>query len=162
MSGGGWVGVKTGCNPVPGGCLNGTANVMWGVAATGKFVGTQVAQKGIEFLTRAVASNSDYGRWLSYPQFWNFWIDDTKLAEICLDLGFDADEEPLKGWLGNVLELQEDDGRWLERQGPYPEGHSNCKRMRKLFPKKGKPSKWVTARAMTVLKKALTDGAQND
>jgi hypothetical protein len=159
MSGGGWVGVKTSCNPVPGGCLNGTANVMWGMAAAGNFVGTQVAQRGIEFLTRAVASNPEYSRELSYPQFWNFWIDDIKLAEICLNLGFNAEEDPLKGWLDSVLESQENDGRWLERQGPYPEGHSNCKRMRKLFPKKDEPSKWVTARAMTVMKKALAKGA---
>jgi len=152
---GGWVGVKTGCNPIPGGCLNGTANVLWGLAATGKFVGTKVAQKGIEFLSKVMASDSDYGRQLSYPQFWNFCVDDIKLAEICLKLGVSIEEKPLKGGLENILGLQEDDGRWLERQGPYPEGHGNCVRMRRLFPKKGEPSKWVTAKAMIVLRQAL-------
>lgn len=152
---GGWVGVKARCNPTPGGCLNGTANVLWGLAATGKFVGTEVAQKGIEFLATVMASGPDYGRQLSYPEFWNFWVDDIKLAEICLGLGVSADQELLKGCLKNILALQEDDGRWLERQGPYPEDHENCKRMRRLFPKKSEPSKWVTAKAMIVLKQAL-------
>jgi hypothetical protein len=153
---GGWVGVKVQCNPTPGGCLNGTANVLWGLATAGKFVGAKVAQKGIEFLTKVMASDPDYGRQLSYPQFWNFWIDDIKLAEICLKLGVSAEEEPLKEDLQNILALQEDDGRWLERQGPYSGDHQNCQRMRKLFPKKGEPSKWVTAKAMIVLKQALT------
>jgi hypothetical protein len=153
--GGGWVGVRTSCNPIPGGCLNGTANVLWGLATTGKFAGTEVAQKGIDFLSKAVASNPDYGREISYPQFWNFWVDDIKLAEIYACLGVSADEEPLKGAVERILALQGDHGRWLEQGGPYPEDHRNCKRMRKLFPKKGEPSKWVTAKAMTVLKLAL-------
>jgi hypothetical protein len=152
---GGWVGVKGQRNPNPRGCLNGTANVMWGLAAAGRFVGTEVAQRGIEFLTKAMASDPEYGRQISYPQFWNFWIDNIKQAEICLGLGVSANQEPLKGCLENILTLQEDDGRWLERQGPYPEDHENCKRMRKLFPKKGEPSKWVTAKAMIVLKQVL-------
>ena len=106
MPEGGWVGVKGKCKPIPGGCLNGTANVLWGLATTGKFVGTKVAQKGIEFLAKAITSSDpDYGRQLSYPQFWNFWIDDIKLAEICLELGVSADEEPLKGCLENILAL---------------------------------------------------------
>ena len=151
--------MKVRCNPTPGGCLNGTANVLWGLAATGRSVGTEVAKKGIEFLTEVMASGPDYGRQLSYPQFWNFWVDDIKLAEICLELGVSADAETLKGGLGNILALQEYDGRWLERQGPYPEDHENCKRMRKLFPKKGEPSKWVTAKAMIVLKQALAGKA---
>jgi hypothetical protein len=157
---GGWVGVKNAYNPVPGGCLNGTANVLWGLANTGEFIGTKVAQKGIEFLAKAIASDPDYGRQISYPQFWNFWIDDIKLAEIYLALGVSADEEPLKGCLKNILALQESDGRWFERQGAYPEGHENCKRMRKLFPKKGEPSKWVTAKAVIVLKQAQSEAGR--
>jgi hypothetical protein len=101
-----------------------------------------------------MASDPDYGRQLSYPQFWNFWVDDIKLAEIYLGLGVNPDEEPLRRTLENIAELQEDDGRWLERQGPYPEDHDNCKRMRKFFPKKGEPSRWVTAKAMMVLRRA--------
>jgi len=41
--GGGWVGVKGYCDHNPVGCLNGTANVLWGLAATGKFARTKVA-----------------------------------------------------------------------------------------------------------------------
>jgi len=155
MPEGGWVGIKGKCKPTPRGCLNGTANVLWGLAAIGKFVGTRGAQKGIEFLTKAIAlSDLNYGRQLSYPQFWNFWIDDIKRAEIYLKLGVSVDEKPLTGCLNNILALQENDGRWLEHHGPYSGDHQNCKRMRKLFPKKREPSKWVTAKAMTVLKQA--------
>lgn len=153
--GGGWVGIKGRSNPTAGGCLNGTANVLWGLATTGEFIGTRVAQKGIDFLTEAMGSSDlDYGRKLSYPQFWNFWVGDIKLAELYLGLGVGADEKPLKGCLNNIVALQENDGRWLEHHGTYPASHRNCRRMRKLFPKKGEPSKWVTAKAMTVLKQA--------
>lgn len=150
---GGWVGVKGYCNPNPVGCLNGTANVLWGLATTGRFVRTKVVQRGIEFFTKAMVWDLDY---VSYPQFWNFCIDYVKLAEIYLGLGISADKEPLKGALKNILALQENDGRWLERQGPYPEEHENCKRMRELFPKKNEPSRWVTAKAMIVLKQAYS------
>ena len=146
---GGWVGAKGKCRPVAGGCLNGTANVLWGLAAAEEFAGTTVARKGIEFLASAIASRPYRGRQLSYPQF---WVDGVKLAEIYLKLGVSAEQEPLKGCLKSILALQENNGRWLERQGPYAKEHRNCKRMRKLFPKKAEPSKWVTARAMTVLK----------
>ena len=157
---GGWIGIKGRSRPTSGECLNGTANVLWGLAATRAFVGTKVAQKGIEFLTEAVASpNLRYGRQLSYPQFWNFWVDDIKLAEIYIGLGISADEEPLEGCLSNILAFQENDGRWLERRGPYPEDHRNCKRMRKLFLEKGEPSKWVTAKAMIVLKQAYGEAS---
>lgn len=155
MPEGGWVGIKGGSNPISGGCLNSTVNILWGLATTGKFVGTKVARKGIEWLSKAIASpDLKYGRQLSYPQFWNFWIDDIKLAEIYLGLGVNADEKPLKGCLNNIVALQENDGRWLEHQGPYPASHRNCKRMHKLFPKKNEPSKWVTTKAMIVLKQA--------
>ena len=125
---------------------------MWGLASSGEFVGTEVVRKGIAFLTEAMGSNPDSGPELSYPQFWNFWIDYVKLAEIYLKLGVSADQEPLKGCLDNILALQEDDGCWLECHGPYREDHQNCKRMREVFPKKGEPSKWVTAKAMSVLR----------
>lgn len=155
---GGWVGVKVHCNPSLGGCLNGTSNILWGLSSAGEFVGTKVAQKGIEFLAKAVASpHLKYSRQLSYPQFWNFWIDDIKLAEIYVGLGASPDKDPLKRCLNNILALQESDGRWLEHQGPYPGNHRNCKRMRKLFPKRNEPSKWVTAKAMTVLKRAYSE-----
>lgn len=150
---GGWVGVKNPCNPPQGGCLNSTANVLWGLAAAGKFVDTKVAQKGVGFLAETMASDPDCGRQISYPQFWNFWVDDIKLAEIYVGLGVSADEEPLKGCLSRILALQENDGRWLEQQGPYPENRQNCRRMREFFPKKGEPSRWVTAKAMIVLKR---------
>ena len=39
--------------------------------------------------------------------FWNFWIDDIKLAEICLKLGVSAEEEPLKEDLQNILKKAE-------------------------------------------------------
>lgn len=70
---------------------------MWGLASSGRFAGTEVARRGLEYLAEAVAAKSHYGRALSYPQFWNFWGDDIKLAEIYLGLGARADEEPLKG-----------------------------------------------------------------
>lgn len=156
--GGGWAGVKGRCNPTPEGCLNGTANILWGLATTGEFAGTEVAERGVEFIAKAIASPElKYGRQLSYPQFWNFWVDDIKLAEICLGLGVDVDEEPLKLCLKNILRFQGEDKRWLERQGTYSGSHRNCKRMRGLFPKKGEPSKWVTAKAMIVLKQAYSN-----
>jgi len=156
---GGWAGVKITCDPSPRGCLNGSANVLWGLAATGEFVGTEVARKGIEFLNEVMASGPDCGRQPSYPQFWNFWLDDIKLAEICLRLGVGADKEPLKGCLNRILTLQENSGQWLECYGPYPENHQNCRRMRRFFPKAGEPSRWVTAKAMAVLKLAFFDRA---
>ena len=151
---GGWVGVKVQCNPTEGGCLNGTANILWGLATARQFAGTEIARKGLKFLTRSVASESRYGRQASYPQFWNFWMDDIKLAEIYLGLGVGDEEEPLKKALANVLSLQENEGWWLERRGPYPEPHRNCLQMRRFFPKKREPSKWITAKAMAVLKNA--------
>ena len=154
---GGWVGAKGHCKPTPQGCLNATANIMWGLASSGEFVGTDVARRGIEFLTEAMPSHPDSGSELSYPQFWSFWIDHVKVTEIYLKLGVSANEEPLRACLDNILALQEDDGWWLERRGPYPEKHENCTRMHKLFPKKGEPSKWVTAKAMSVLRLAFSN-----
>ncbi len=152
---GGWVGSRGKCNPTPGGCVNGTTNVLWGLATTGQFAGTKTARRGIEFMSKALASPKlRYGRGLSYPQFWNFWVDDIKLAEIYEGLGVHAEEELLKGCLRNIIALQQDDGRWLEQHGPYPDRHGNCRRMRKLFPGKGRGSKWVTAKAMIVLSRA--------
>ncbi len=77
------------------------------------------------------------------------------MAEVCLGPGIDAEEEPLKRVLANILVFQENDGWWLEQQGPYPQGHYRCQRMGRFFPEKGEPSKWVTAKAMVVLKNAL-------
>jgi len=146
---GGWVGVKAACNPMPGGCLNSTANVLWGLAASdGKFCG-KVAKKGLGFLTEAVRSPKlRYSREFSYPQFWNFWIDDIKLAEICLGLGIGSRNRTLKGCISNIRSFQKNDGRWMEQKGNYP-----VKTLQKLFPRKGQPSKWVTAKAMTALKR---------
>ena len=98
-----------------------------------------------------MASGSPRNRRTSYP---NRGADDITLAEICLELDISAGEEPLKSYLASILELQEDDGWWLEQRGPYPPNSDNCKRMAKLFPRKGRPSKWITAKAMAVLKKA--------
>ncbi|KPK83438.1 MAG: hypothetical protein AMJ81_08300 [Phycisphaerae bacterium SM23_33] len=156
MAGGGWTGVHGHDRPAPGGCLNATANVLWGLAAGRKLTRTPLARRGVEFLARATAADPGRTRWLSYPQFWNFWVDDIKLAEIYLRLGVRPDRQPLAGRLHSILDLQGDDGRWAERRGPYTDNRPNCRRMRRLFPRKGRPSKWVTAKAMTVLKLALS------
>jgi len=147
---GGWVGVKVACNPKPGGCLNSTANVLWGLATSKIFARRKVARKGVDFLTRVMRSPKlRYGRKFSYPQFWNFWVDDIKLAEIYLGLGLSPRDRALKGSLNNILALQENDGRWIEQNGNYP-----VRELRKSFPRKGQPSKWVTAKAMTALRRA--------
>ncbi len=152
---GGWTGTRGHCEPAAAGCLNASANVLWGLATAGTFAGTPVARKGIGFLAKVTASSAGRGREFSYPQCWNFWVDDVKLAEIYLGLGVSADEEPLKTCWKSILTRQGKDGRWLERMGPYPEARANCKRMRAFFPQKGQPSKWVSAKAMIVLKQAL-------
>lgn len=145
---GGWVGVKVACNPMPGGCLNGTTNVLWGLATSKNFTKRKVARKGIDYLTRVIRSPKlRYGRRFSYPQFWNFWIDDIKLAEIYL--GLSPRNRALKGSLNNILALQGNNGRWSEQNGDYP-----VRAIRKFFPRKGQPSKWVTAKAMTALRHA--------
>lgn len=60
-----------------------------------------------------------------------------------------------------MLALQREDGRWAERRGPYPcdpagrQDQENCRRVRALFPSKDEPPKWVTAKAMNVLRLAL-------
>lgn len=147
---GGWVGVKVICNPMPRGCLNSTANVLWGLA-TSNHAQRKVARKGIDFLSRVMRSPKL--RWdtrkFSYPQFWNFWIDDIKLAEIYLGLGISPMNRALKGSLKNILMLQEKDGRWIEQNGNYP-----VRELKEFFPRKGQPSKWVTAKAMAALRRA--------
>jgi hypothetical protein len=152
---GGWVGVERERRPDAHGCLNATANVLWGLAAAGGFAGTEVAGKGIRFLAEAAAPGRCRQRPLSYPQFWNFWVDDIKLAEIYLGLGGRGDEEPLAGCVRRIVARQRRDGWWNEGLGPYPEGQRNCRRMRELFPRRRRPSKWVTAKAMMVLRGAL-------
>lgn len=152
---GGWVGMRRERDPAASGCLNATANVLWGLAAAGGFANTDVARKGVQFLAEAAAPGRQRSRPASYPQFWNFWIDDVKLSEIYVGLGLRAHEEPLAGSLGRILRRQRKDGRWAERRGSYSEGHRNCRRLRRLFPRKGQPSKWTTAKAMIVLRKAL-------
>jgi hypothetical protein len=142
--------VKAARNPMPGGCLNSTVNVLWGLAASGAFAHKEVARKGIEFLTEVVRSPKlRYDREFSYPQFWNFWVDDIKLAEIYLELGISPRNRALKGFLNHILALQENDGRWLEEKGNYP-----VRALHRFFPRKGRPSKWVTAKAMTALRRA--------
>ena len=64
------------------------------------------------------------------------------------------DLEAAKSYLANILAHQEDNGRWLEQRGPYPPSSDRSKPMARLFPRKGRPSKWITAKAMAVLKKA--------
>jgi hypothetical protein len=154
MPDGGWVGGQGRRRPRPRGCLNATANVLWGLAAAGQSPRTAVARKGLGFLREAAASLRDRDRGLGYPQFWNFWLDAVKIAEICLGLGAPAGREPLRGALGAILSLQQSDGRWPQHVRPYPDKHNNCNRMRALFPREGEPSKWVTAKAMIVLKQA--------
>jgi hypothetical protein len=154
---GGWIGTKGEGRPDPRGCLNATTNVLWGLGYSEELAGSSVARRGLSFLSGATApdrSDPKNRRQLSYPQFWNWWIDDIKLAETYIRLGARPDKEPLKGCLGSIMTLQEDTGSWLERHGTYPQNHENCRRMRGLFPRKGEPSKWVTAKALTVLKKA--------
>lgn len=151
MPEGGWVGVKAACNPMPRGCLNSTANILWGLATSKHFTHKKVAKKGVDFLSKVMRSPKL--RWetrkFSYPQFWNFWIDDIKLAEIYLGLGISPMNRALKGILNNILMLQEKDGRWIEQNGNYP-----VRELKEFFPKKGQPSKWVTAKAMTALRRA--------
>ena len=55
-SDGGWVGAQRDCRPSPAGCLNASANALWGLAAAGGFAGTEVARKGLQFLMQATAS----------------------------------------------------------------------------------------------------------
>jgi hypothetical protein len=147
---GGWIGVKV-ASRLPRGCLNSTVNVLWGLAITKIFIQRKVARKGVDFLTRVMRSPKL--RWetskFSYPQFWNFWIDDIKLAEIYLGLGLRRRNRSLKGTLNNILALQGNDGRWLEQNGSYP-----VRALSKFFPRKGQPSKWVSAKAMITLKRA--------
>jgi hypothetical protein len=154
-SDGGWIGAQGDCRPSPAGCLNAAANVLWGLGAAGGFAGTAVARKGLEFVTQATASLPPGARQFSYPQFWNFWVDDVKLAEIYLGLGVAPEEPPLKRILGKILARQRKDGRWSERRGPYPDNKPNSTRLRRLFPRKAQASKWVTAKAMIALKQAL-------
>lgn len=147
---GGWVGEKGECNPTPGGCLNGTANVLWGLATSGEFVGKRVAKRGIEYLTKSMRSpRLQYARQLSYPQFWNFWIDDIKLAEIFIGIGVNTRNETLRRCLEKILSLQGKDGRWLEQKEGFPDRF-----LKRFFPRRGQQSKWVTAKAMIVLRRA--------
>ena len=147
---GGWVGVKVACNPMPGGCLNATANVLWGLATSGIHSRRKVAKRGVDFLTKVMRSPKlRYGRESSYPQFCNFWIDDIKLAGIYLGLGLSPRDRALKGTLDNILALQGNDGRWSEQNANYP-----VRELRRFFPRKGQPSKWVTAKAMAALRRA--------
>ena len=145
---GGWGGIEKVRKGQRTSCFASTVNVLWGMAQCKDFVGSSAVKRAADFL-----SNVGPQKEFSYPQFWQFWADDLKIADILSCLGFTLKDEALRTRVNTVLELQGKDGYWREIRGTYPTKPKNCAALRKLFPQKGMSSKWITLNAMRLMKR---------
>jgi hypothetical protein len=119
-------------------------------------------QAGADFLLSRNPAEADYpytGRvsstWFKLGFPLSYWSDVLETVANLVDLGFGADPR-LQLALEWILAKQDDQGRWKL-------GNSLNGKMWVDIEAKGKPSKWITLRALWVLKRAgvyLPDGSQ--
>jgi hypothetical protein len=110
-------------------------------------------QAGADFLLIRDLAAADFpftGRisshWFKFGFPLNYWSDILETAEVLVDLGYGKDRR-LAGALRLILSKQDGQGRWkLE--------HSLNGRMWVDIESRGRPSKWITLRALRVLKRA--------
>jgi hypothetical protein len=109
-------------------------------------------QVGVEFLLSRDPSEADYpytervsSTWFKIGFPLSYWSDVLETTAVLADLGY-GDDPRLENALQFILGKQDDQGRWkLE---------NTMNRMWVEIEKKGEPSKWVTLRALRVLKRA--------
>ena len=107
---------------------------------------------GVEFLFSRDPVVADYpyvrrvsSDWFQFGFPLSYWSDVLETTALLVDLGFGSDPR-LEGALQYILSKQDAQGRWkLE--------HSLRGKMWVDIEKQGQPSKWVTLRALRVLKK---------
>ncbi|HWC28722.1 MAG TPA: nitrogen fixation protein NifH, partial [Dehalococcoidia bacterium] len=87
---------------------------------------------------------SDYWHRLSLPI--SYWSDVLETLENLTDLGYGADPR-LDAAFALVLDKRDDSGRWLMESSINGRTWTSIER-------RGEPSKWVTLRAMTTLRRA--------
>jgi len=108
-------------------------------------------QVGVEFLFSRDPAKADYpyservsSTWFKFGFPLSYWSDVLESTAILVDLGH-GDDPRLKNAIQFILEKQDEQGRWrLE---------NTMDRMWVKLEKKGEPSKWVTLRALRVLKR---------
>jgi hypothetical protein len=82
-------------------------------------------------------------RWLSFGFPYLYQSDLLEMTEVLMRLGY-RDDPRLTPWVALILAQQDEEGRWARRAGS------------KIIDvgKRGQPNKWVTLRALQVLKRA--------
>jgi hypothetical protein len=121
----------------------------------------QAIKAGADFLLRHDLAAADFpytGRisylWFKFGFPLNYWSDILETAEVLVDLGYGR-EPRLAKVFQLILSKQNDQGRWMLE-------HSLNGKMWVDIEKKKAPSKWITLRALRVLKRAGQIGTETD
>jgi hypothetical protein len=124
----------------------------------------QAIQAGADFLLSHDLAKADFpftqrisSNWFKFGFPLNYWSDILEAAEVLVDLGY-GDDPRLAKVFPFILSKQDDQGRWkLE--------HSLNGKMWVDIESRKQPSKWITLRALRVLKRAgkirIHDGADS-
>lgn len=118
-------------------------------------------QTGVEFLFSRDPAEADYpytervsSTWFKFGFPLSYWSDVLEIVAVLTELGYGSDPR-LANAIHFILSKQDDRGRWkLE--------NSLNGKMWMDIEKKGQPSKWVTLRALRVLKRLSTERGVND
>jgi hypothetical protein len=107
---------------------------------------------GVEFLFSSNPAEANYpstervsSTWFKFGFPISYWSDVLETTSVLVDFGFGADPR-LNHSYENILSKQDDRGRWVLE--------NTLNRMWVEIEKKKEPSKWVTLRALRVLKRA--------
>jgi hypothetical protein len=107
---------------------------------------------GAQFLLSRDPAEADYpytdrvsSTWFKFGFPMSYWSDVLETASVLADMGYWTDHR-LKRTVKYILEKQDDQGRWMMR--------NTLRNMWIPIEEKGKPSKWVTLRALRFLKRA--------
>ena len=124
---------------------------LWAFAAApaGQDVRAVIARTAEALLSHDFDFEGEEARWLRFGFPWYFQSDLLDALEALAACGYAADSR-FRALAQHVVDKQQDDGRWLKEAG------STAGRIEH----KGRPSKWITLKALRVLKKVeeATDG----
>lgn len=117
----------------------------------------QAIEVGVEFLLSRDPALADYpyservsSTWFKFGFPLSYWSDVLETTAILVDLGYSSDPR-LAAALQFILSKQDQQGRWKL-------ANSLNGKMWVDIEKKGQPSKWITLRALRVLKRSFASG----
>jgi len=135
-------------------CFHGTICALEGLSEIGRdrrsLAVRDAIGRGAEFLLMHRLYRSDHHDWevinprwlrLSFPWFWEYSV----LRGLWVLTRLGVRDQRMEDALAVLREKQRADGRWLLESAPYG-------RMQANLEKKGQPSKWVTLKALEVLR----------